>query len=247
MTRSLLRTLALVLLGVRAATAQTASESIPVRTFTLQRLEVKAAAKLLSPYLQSAAAGAFEVGSDVRAITVRGTLRELRTADSLLAIFDRAPRPVLLRFQVIEATEEAGTDSRIVEVDASLRELLRYRGYRLIGEGLTKTEDAQPFEVSVGAEGASFTLTGYTESTDVAAGTIRLSVTLTQPTLMERQTLFATKLTVPVGQTVILGSAAPRFWERKASDSTSTAPFLQAPRPGRPVILTVRPELPAKR
>ncbi|MHB8839445.1 MAG: hypothetical protein ACYC7F_10895 [Gemmatimonadaceae bacterium] len=243
MIRSLLRIGAVLLMATGPATAQDAREPIPVRTFALQRLEVKDAAKLLAPYLQSPAAGAFETGNAVRAITVRGTARELKTVDSLLTIFDRAPRGVLLRFQIIEATEDTKKDPRITEVDASLHELFRYTGYRLIAEGIAKTEEAQGFDVSLGAEGASYSVRGAVISADLPNGSIRLSVSMNQPMVMGSQSLFATQLTVPVGQMVVLGSASPRFYERKAGDTTGTAVLLQAPRQGRPVILTVRPDV----
>lgn len=247
MIRSVLRIGAVLLVTASSAIAQDARDPIPVRTFALQRLEVKDAAKLLAPYLQSGGSGAFETGSDVRAITVRGTVRELKTVDSLLTIFDRAPRGVLLRFQIIEATEDAKKDPRIAEVDASLHELFRYTGYRLVGEGIAKTEESQRFDVSLGAEGASYSVRGSVISTDQASGSIRLSLSMDQPMVMGTQSLFATQLTVPLGQMVVLGSASPRFYERKAGDSTSAAVLLQAPRQGRPVILTVRPDFIGKR
>lgn len=247
MIRSLLRVSAALFVVTGTATAQDAREPIPVRTFALQRLDVKDAAKLLSPYLQSPAAGAFESGNAVRAITVRGTARELKTVDSLLTIFDRAPRGVLLRFQIIEATEDAKKDPRIAEVDASLHELFRYTGYRLVAEGIAKTEESQGFDISLGAEGASYSVIGSVISVDLASGAIRLGVSLNQPIMMGSQGLFSTQLTVPMGQMVVLGSASPRFYERKTGDTTSAAILLQAPRQGRPVILTVRPDVIVKR
>lgn len=247
MIRSFLRLGAVLMVAAGTATAQDTRQAIPVRTFALQRLDVKDAAKLLAPYLQSPAAGAFETGSAVRAITVRGTTRELNTVDSLLAVYDRAPRGVLLRFQIIEATEDAKKDPRIAEVDASLHELFRYTGYRLIAEGIAKTEEAQSFDVSLGAEGASYSVHGGVISADLTNGALRMFVSLKQPMAMGSESLFATQLTLPMGQMVVLGSASPRFYERKTGDTASTAIFFQNPRQGRPVILTVRPEVIGKR
>lgn len=250
MIRSTLRAAAVLLLLSGAADAQPTRAAVPVRTFPLHRLAVKDAAKLLAPYLQSASSGAFETGSEVRAITVRGTARELRTVDSLLTIFDRVPRSVLLRFQIIEATEDATKDPRIAEVDASLRELFRYSGYRLATEGVAKAEEAQVFEVSLGAEGASYTVRGVILSSDEANGTMRLNLSMEQPMMMpfmSAQSLFSTQLVVPVAQVVVLGSASPRFYDRKGGDTNAVAAVGQAPRQGRPIILTVRPEFIGKR
>jgi hypothetical protein len=181
---------------------------------------------------------------------VRGTARELNSVDSLLAIFDRVPRSVLLRFQIIEATEDVTKDPRISEVDASLRDLFRYAGYRLAAEGIARTEEAQGFEVSLGAGGASYTVRGVVLSTDDASGTMRLGLSMEQPMmipLMGAQSLFSTQLVVPVAQVVVLGSASPRFYDRKGDDSNSVAAAVQTPRQGKPIILTVRPEFIGKR
>jgi hypothetical protein len=246
MIRSTLCAAVSLLVLASTAHAQQPRAAVPVRTFPLHRLSVKDAAKLLAPYLQSELSGAFETGSDVHAITVRGTARELHSVDSLLAIFDRAPRSVLLRFQIIEATEDATKDPRISEVDASLRDLFRYAGYRLAAEGIARTEEAQQgFEVSLGAGGASYTVRGVVRSADDAGGTMRLSLSLEQPMmipLMGNQSLFSTQLVVPVGQVVVLGSASPRFYDRKGDDTNSVATAIQTPRQGNPIILTVRPE-----
>lgn len=250
MIRSTLRAVVAVLLVSGVASAQSPRAAVPVRTYPLHRLAVKDAAKLLAPYLQSESSGAFETGADVRAITVRGTARELSTVDSLLTIFDRVPRSVLLRFQIIEATEDATRDPRIAEVDASLRELFRYTGYRLAAEGIAKAEEARFFEVSLGAEGASYTVRGNILSSDEAGGTMRLTLALEQPMmipLMGAQSLFSTQLVVPVAQVVVLGSASPRFYDRNGTDTNSVSAATTAPRQGKPIILTVRTEFIGKR
>jgi len=250
MIRSTLRAVAALCLVAGSAHAQQPRAAVPVRTFPLHRLAVKDAAKLLAPYLQSPASGAFETGSDVRAITVRGTTRELASVDSLLGIFDRVPRSVLLRFQIIEATDDAIKDARIAEVDASLHDLFRYTGYRLAAEGIAKSEVGQSFEVSLGAEGASYTVRGTVLTSDDANGTMRLGLSLEQPMmipLMGAQSLFSTQLVVPVAQVVVLGSASPRFYDRRGGDTNSVAAAVQTPRQGKPIILTVRPEFIGKR
>jgi hypothetical protein len=79
---------------------------------------------------------------------------------------------------------------------------------------------------------------------------MRLMLFLEQPTmipLMGAQSLFSTQLVVPVAQVVVLGSASPRFYDRKGDDTNSVAAAVQTPRQGRPIILTVRPEFIGKR
>lgn len=251
MFRSTLRALILALLITGDARAQDARESIPVRTYTLKRLAVRDAAKLLAPYLQSAMSGAFETGEHAQAITVRGTAKELKTVDSLLAIFDRPRRSMLLHFQIIEATEETKKDPRISEVDASLRELFRYAGYRLVGEGIARVEEGfEGYETSVGIEGVSYTLGGRAWNVDDAANSVRLSLHLSQPTvvpMMNPQTLFDTQVTAEFGHVIVIGSAAPRLYNSKPGDTLTVAKMAETPRTGRPIILTLRPELDSKR
>lgn len=231
--------------------AQESREPIPVRTFALNKLTVASAAKLLAPYLQSATSGAFETGSDARAITVRGTKSELKMVDSLLAIFDRHPRAVLLRFQLIEATEDAKKDPRIADVDASLHELFRYSGYRLIGEGVVRNEEENPFKLSIGAEGITYSIGGDVFRIDDVGGSVRLTIRLEQPIVLPMmgglELLFGTQLNVPVGQMIVLGSAAPRFYDGKATDTLTMAKLSQPPRLGKPIMLTVRAEFPVKK
>jgi hypothetical protein len=250
MIRSVRNAIMAALLLSGAAQAQDSREPVPVRTYTLKKLTASSAAKLLAPYLQSGPSGAFETGADARAITVRGTARELKTVDSLLAIFDRTSRTVLLRFQIIEATDDAKKDSRIADVDASLHELFRYTGYRLIGEGVAQTEEANQFALSIGADGVSYNISGDVVSADDAAGTVRLYLHLQQPVLlpmMGDQELFKTQLNVAVGKLMIAGSAAPRFFDGKSTDTLTMAKLTQTPRLGRPIILTVRPEFVGKK
>jgi hypothetical protein len=242
---------ALLMLGSMSgvAFAQDAREPIPVRTDALKRLAVSDAAKLLAPYLQSATSGAFESGADSRAITVRGSVRELKTVDSLLAIFDRTTRTVLLRFQIIEVTDDVKKDPRISDVENSLRELFRFPGYRLIGEGITRTEEANGFDLSIGAEGASYNVAGRVSSVDDASGSVRLLVQLEQGVLMPMigpRKLFGSQLNVPLRQIMVLGSAAPAYFDAKSTDTLTTAVLTRPLRLGRPIILTVRAEIAGK-
>jgi hypothetical protein len=220
-----------------------------VRTYALKRLTVTDAAKLLAPYLQSATSGAFESGADSRAITVRGSARELKTVDSLLAIFDRSTRTVLLRFQIIEVTDDVKKDPRISDVENSLRELFRFPGYRLIGEGITRTEEANAFELSIGADGVSYKVAGRVSSVDDASSSVRLLVQLEQGVLMPMigpRKLFGSQMSVPIRQIMVLGSAAPAYFDAKSTDTLTTVVLTRPLRLGRPIILTVRAEIAGK-
>src|SRR3954469_3434411 len=101
-----------------------------VRTYELHRLELDAAETLLTPYISE---GGYLTGKN-RLLTGREKPAQLDSIARILQRYDGAPQTVMLHFQVIEAGDFAGADSSIARVAAPLRELFRYRGYRLVGE-----------------------------------------------------------------------------------------------------------------
>lgn len=228
--------------GARSAAA------LPVRTFTLRQLDVSGAAKLLAPYLQWPGSGAFETGTGMSAITIRGTARELELADSLLALFDRAPRTVQLRFQFIEPIGAPNEDARISEVAGALRELFDAPGYRLLGEGMVTTSESQRFAVSISAGKAPLFVSGMVQQMVHDDRDVRLQVDVHQnagnPNNPAVGALFRGSLTVQLGKLVVLGSAVPLIFNATARDSAAlrrggpAEPYSQ-----RTIILTVRPQV----
>jgi hypothetical protein len=250
-TRRIVVTAFILLVVARPAIAQT-SEAIPVRTFSLQQLDVQSAAKLLAPYLQSPASGAFEAGRSTGVITVRGTTRELHTVDSLLRIFDHPKRTMLLRFQLLEPTDFNTTDHRIVEASAALREVAPSPGYRLVGEGIARIEDREDFEMSISGSGMRYALTGHAQSSSDGPQGIQLGIRLSQmaegfqtgvPSAFSQTVLFSTTVTLINKQIVVLGSAASRPGPRTDVDTAPSAKREAPPLSGRFIILTVRPEI----
>lgn len=235
----------------RAAVAQPA-EAVPVRTFSLQQLDVQSAAKLLSPYLQSPMAGAFESGKSSGVITVRGTNRELQTVDSLLRIFDRPKRTMLLRFQLLEPTDAKASDPRIAETSAALREVFPPAGYRLVGEGVARIEDRKDFEMSISGSETRYGLTGLAQASNDGPQVIQLEIRLSQmgegfptglPSAFSQTVLFATTVSLINKQIVVLGSAASRPRPAASTDTAPSAIREGPPLSGRFIILSVRPEI----
>jgi hypothetical protein len=118
------------------------SRGMTARTYTLHRLTFQEASTLLTPYI---AEGGYLSGKD-RFITVRERPERLDSIAAILKRFDGAPQTVRLRFQVIEAGDFAGGDSVIARVEAPLREIFRYRGYRLVGEATVWTMQGGQFQ-----------------------------------------------------------------------------------------------------
>jgi hypothetical protein len=233
---SLAMLLALALVPPAALRAQDPSREIVVRTFTLQNLSPKDAADLISPYVSHIQmGGVYEAGGALRAITVRATAGVIARVDSLLRANDRPRAAVVFRFQLIAASDSAVRDPAISAIDAELRGLFRFAGYRLLSQGTVTANDRESYTLTMrGSDGVVFDLSGnvFAIQTSGGKGSAQISVHLSekgnfQPPQRQNYragTLVSTGLTVPFGQTVVLGSAV----------SSGDAPAL---------ILTVRPEL----
>jgi hypothetical protein len=203
---------------------------LAVRTFKLRNLRPGDAAKLLSPYVTSPGGGVFEAGS-VGAITVRETFTTLALVDSLLRIHDKARAVMSMKFKLIAALDSSMRDPAIDDIDAELRKLFKFRGYELIGEGTMLSEEMTDFMTtvstkprSVGKDGAgkdvmhaeTFRIHGWMDGITGTGSdrTIRLQVTVQDAA--NNNELLRTGLTLPMGQTVILGSAKPAMGVRGA-------------------------------
>lgn len=201
---------------------------LPVRTFKLQNLRPQDAAKLLGPYVNAPNGGVFDAGS-INAITVRETHAVLALVDSLLRVHDRPRAVVTLRFQLIAALDSNFRDPSIAGIDAELRKLFRFSGYELIGEGTARTEERSDYTMSMSTKpkalpnppkgtgdralfAESFQIRGWVEGVEGVgdARTVRINVALQDAQRgKDAPELLRTGLTMPIGQSVILGSARP--------------------------------------
>lgn len=210
-----------------------------VQTFKLKHLNVKDAARLIAPYLQSARSGAFEAGEALGVITVRGTPEEVQQAVGLLAKYDRSPRTVRLRFQLIEPTTESTDDPRIRSVSTALRELFDAPGYKLLGEGMVLADESAHFNLTIAGGLGSLHLNGYVQPSDKADSDVGLQVSLYQNSADVHNAatppLFSGSLTTALGNVVVIGSAAPKIWTSSTSQRNQH------------IILTVHPLLETKR
>jgi hypothetical protein len=139
------------------------------------------------------------------------------------------PESVLLRFQIIQADGFTETDASIADVSQVLRELFRFRGYRLAAESVVRVTSGAEFrQTTSDSDGVEYIIEGNAMMRgDGRSDSVRLGVQLYRdrarpdgPPLVH---LIQTALTVPVGQTVVVGSAR-------------TAPDMPT------IILVVRPE-----
>jgi len=196
--------------------AQESQPQLETRTIQLRNLRPTDAARLVSPYIRAARGGVYEAGN-LQAITVVESATTIARIDSLIRENDRAPAVLVFRFQLIAANDTPGRDAAIESIDSTLRGLFRFKGYHLLGEGTTTAGENETFSMTIAGGEDRFALSG-----DVIAvrpgtnGSARLRVSLARATPgtfegkpMQSETLLATGLTVPIGQTIVLGSAAP--------------------------------------
>ena len=225
------RTCLLLALVAPAAVSAQQQPQLETRTILLRNIRAVDAARLVSPYVRAPGGGVFEAG-DLQAITVVESPQVIARVDSLIRENDRAPAVLVFRFQLIVANDAPGRDPAIESLDSTLRGLFRYKGYHLLGEGTTSAGETENFSMTIAGGEDRFALAG--EVLAVRAGTgggVRMRVRLARATPgtfegkpMQSETLLSTGLTVPIGQTIVLGSAAPGG-------------------PNQALILAVRPEV----
>src|SRR6058998_1501107 len=133
--------------------------SLDTRTFALKYLRGSDAVSIVVPYIYTDrpnAKGVFSVSDN--AITVRETPDNLDKIARVLAEYDR-PRPfVRLTFHLIEADGAATTDPAIRDVEATLRQLFRFRGYRLVAEGVVSATEKGEVTQVLGSETEHYAL-----------------------------------------------------------------------------------------
>ena len=219
MNRTTCRVLVIAIVAIvpPELTAQNPQDPPPLitRTIALRHLRAADAARLVSPYVRSPRGGVYD-GGVVQAVTVVETAPTVAVIDSILRENDRSPAVLTFRFQLIAADDTPGRDPAIDELDAALRGLFRFKGYHLIGEGTASAQTGESFSLTMSGGENRFALAGEAIAVEaVTGGSVHLRIRLEQSAGMyegkpaKGESLMTTGLTVPLGQTVVLGSAAP--------------------------------------
>jgi len=213
--------LALVGLGVLTACS---GPELDKRTFALKYLRGEEARDIILPYVyddRPDAPGLVSYKGTL--ITIRETPDNLEKIARVLAQYDRPAPSVQLHFQIIQADGATQSDPAIAEVEGALRKLFRFRGYRLVGEGLMSSTEYGESAQEIGGAGGPYTIVAHIGDVSGSAdsGMVRLEASLTIPRV--GQALRAS-VSLRTGQTAVLGNA-------RLNPEGAT------------VILTVRPEL----
>jgi hypothetical protein len=141
-------------------------------------------------------------------VYIRASKAELEKAREVLARYDVAPPQVALKFQIIEADGFSASDSAIAPVESVLRNLFRFKGYRLAAEAyLRARSNTEAQQTIAGADGAQYSI--VVRVGDVLRREGKASAELETRLMAGHDQVLGTSVNVPDGQTVVLGTARP--------------------------------------
>jgi hypothetical protein len=219
----------------RASTRE--PDTIVVVTVPLKHLTSNEAIALLSPYVGvgTPGNGVFSVPT-AHAVTIRSYGPSIARMRAVLAEYDRAPMSVTLTFQLIAADDTPSREQGLAGLDSVLRGVLKFSGYHLLGTAIGTASEGAGITQTLTSEPEPMKLEAIVREirTDLNEPAVRLDVTLTRENAtavwsgnasrIGHEVLLESVVTVPAGQTIVLGTAAGR----------GTAKAL---------ILTVKPQL----
>lgn len=207
-TTNALRGAALPLLIALASCGR--APELDTRTFALEHLAPYQAELLITPYVFSDRADApGTLSATEGAITVRETPDNLSKIERVLAQYDVERPGIQLHFQLIQADGPMPADPGIAAVEAELRKIFQFEGYRLAGEAVVYALDGS--EISQTLSGAK-TPPGGKQEYIVEAHVMRgpeSGLRLEEVSLYSQGgRKLRTTVNVRPGQTLVLGSSS---------------------------------------
>jgi hypothetical protein len=203
-------------------------EAYVVKTLALHHLSNTDAVNLLAPYVIHGQV--FEAGSTIHAVTVRAPAKSFVDVERLLAEYDRSPIALTLNFQLIGADDTNTRDATLVGLDSLLRGVLKFSGYRRLSTAVANVGEQSSAVQTLAGDQEDYQLRVEVRDvrTEGADASVRLKVSLYAlvggAVRNAGGALFETGVTVPMGNTVVLGTAASHGTEKA-------------------LILTVRPQI----
>ena len=194
----------LAMIGLLGALTGCGGPSLETQTFQLHYIDEATAERLVQPYVFTDRTGAPGViSSAAGTITVRETRDNLERIERMLLVQDRQPADVRLVFTVIRADGQGPVDSTIAPVEAQLRRLFRFRGYRVVAQGVTVASERTTFHQIIGERRDRYDIMGEVESVNVRgdSGAVRVHVGLETPL----GATLGSRITIAIGQTAVLG------------------------------------------
>ncbi|HUF49783.1 MAG TPA: hypothetical protein VMN60_03060 [Longimicrobiales bacterium] len=177
------------------------------RTIELAHMSPDQAQLLIEPYIEGGAANIRRTERPP-ALTITASPARLDQIEELLRRMDQPAANVRLRFQLIEADGFTTTDSAIADVEGALRELFRFRGYRLVGEAIISGEARSTLQQTLLLRD-EIPVVLTVDIPAVRRGMGGKAVEMRLEMHVHGQQALGTAVTVPDGQTVVVGSARP--------------------------------------
>ncbi|MGH7461121.1 MAG: RNA polymerase sigma factor, partial [Longimicrobiales bacterium] len=141
-------------------------------------------------------------------VWVRGSKHEQEIAAQVLRKHDQDAPQVELRFQIIEADGFTAEDTSIARVETVLRELFRFRGYRLVAEAYVRSKENSEATQTIAAGDGVYRL--VVSIGDVLRRDQKASAEITARLFGAGNTSYLeTSVHLPAGQTAVLGTARP--------------------------------------
>jgi hypothetical protein len=158
---------------VLVASACNKSRGMEVRTYTLNRLSVDDAGSIIQPYIRD---GGYYSGKN-RLITIREKPDRLKVIEDLLKKYDGLGDAVdiVLNVQIIEANGFTERDTAIADIEQTLRETFKYRGYRLAGETRILAREGTSFRTTTAG---NFVLEGEVDRVAMSGEEQRIPIEL---------------------------------------------------------------------
>lgn len=140
---------ALFTLLVVALVACDKQKGMETRTYELQRLSTDDALALLTPYIRDGG----RLSAKGKLVNVTEKPDRLKLIEGVLKQYDGLGEAVdiALDVQVIQADGYESADSSIADIEGTLRQMFKYRGYKLLGSTHIQTREGEDFYQSTPA------------------------------------------------------------------------------------------------
>lgn len=190
--------IALIAFAVVGHTACDKKRDMVTQTYELTRLKHDDAVEMLTPYIRE---GGYISGKD-KLISVTERPDRQKVIADLLKKYDGGGEAIdiTLDVQVIAADGYEQSDSAIADVEGQLRELFRYRGYKLIGSTRIQTREDEVFMQST----EQFSVSGKMQRVRGTAADRRIAIAIE---LQTGKTRMMSTVTATLGKPTVIGQA----------------------------------------
>lgn len=193
------RMLILALIALSLGACENKSRGMETKTYPISRLSTDETLALLTPYISE---GGYLSGKG-KFVTVRERPERQAVIANVLKEYDGSAEAldVVLNFQVIQADGFTDKDPAIADVEGTLREMFKYRGYKLIGGAQIRTREDEDFQQQTDV----FGINGRVQRVRKSGNEQRIPVTVR---LMTRQgSVLQSTVTATLDKPVVLGQS----------------------------------------